>query len=135
MSMLNGWRRIGVVILLLWLIGITGITVFEFVNRTHVFFSRQDIPNGTKIEGNNVTLPDGKVVTVRVPRDLLTGQLAKPWEMDWSLYPEIPKKTVIQWNALGIAIVIPIVLWIIIELLVIAIGWIKCGFKESSKSS
>jgi len=130
-SMLNGWRRMGIVLLSIWLIGIASITIYEFVTHTPLFFSSQNIPKGTTMTGNNVTLPNGKVVTIKVPQDLLTGELAKPWEINWSLYPEIPKITIINWKQLGLSgIVIPLTLWIIIEFLVIAIAWIARGFKE-----
>ena len=127
---LNGWRRIGVVLVIFWFVIIAGITITELSTSEVIAFTYQTIPKGTKVEGNIVTLPNGETIEIYVPRDLLTGEKAKPWEIDWSKYPQITKVQYINWSLLaGALLAIPFAAWIILEALAYAIRWIRQGFK------
>jgi hypothetical protein len=132
---LNGWRRLGIVLVALWVILVVGTTVTELATSTSLLFSYQGIPVGTRVVGDKVTLPDGKVISIRVPVDLIAGEFAKPWEIDWSHYPEIPKTTVVRWGRVSIAAAaVPIVFCLIAEILVAAVAWVRRGgFRDEGR--
>lgn len=141
--LLNGWRRFGIVIATLWLLGVLGFALSEYSSDSNGYFVYQTIPLGTIIEGNKVTLPDGKVVTIteeqqfelryKLEQDLerlKKDQPLRPWEIDWSKLAAIPKVTEFRWLRLFIlALVTPMLLWFLAETAVLVVAWIKRGFK------
>jgi len=140
---LNGWRRLGIVVATLWLLGVFGFVLSEYSSDANGYFVYRTIPVGTVVEGNRVTLPDGKVVTIteeqqfelryKLEKDLerlKKDQPLRPWEIDWSKLAIIPKVTEFRWLRLSIfALAAPLLLWLFVELVVLLTAWIKRGFK------
>lgn len=60
----NGWRRLCIVIAILWFIVVISVTFFEHSSKSHGFFVFQSLPVGLTFEGNKIRLPDGKIVVI-----------------------------------------------------------------------
>lgn len=133
MLTLNGWRRLGVVLSFLWALSIACVALFEAAPVSAGFssgiFVNQAIPAGTLIKNDRVTLPSGKVVSIEIT-DPATGHMLSPWEIDWRKYPEVPKTTEILWlKLLMVALAVPVVIWLLIELFVAIGEWVARGFR------
>jgi len=139
---LNGWRRLGVVAATLWLLGVIAIAVTEYTSKSNGFFVSQTIPVGTAIQGNTVTLPDGKVITITEEEEfelrrslerklgrLKAGQPINPWKIDWSKVRGVPKTTEIRWLRLvSFGLLTPMFVWLITEATALIVAWVKRGF-------
>ncbi len=124
---LTGWRRLGVVLVALWVAGCICIMVVELTRAPRGFFVERLLPQGAVVRGDKAELPGGRIVELNA-RDPVTGQIVSPWNIDWNNQPNLP--TSIQWLRLAIVgIVVPLAIWLLIELLVIAGAWVARGFK------
>lgn len=127
---LNGWRRLGILLTTVWVVGVLTVAAVEITGFQRGVFVYQGIPKGTVVEGDQATLPDGRVVQLNA-RDPATGRVLKPWEIDWANEPAILKHTSVRWLKLGVAaIVVPIAVWLLIETLAIAGAWVLRGFRS-----
>lgn len=141
-TLLNGWRRFGIVIATLWSIAVIALALIEYSSKSDGFFVLQSVPVGTVVAGNKVTLPDGKVITITEEEEfklrfkleqelnrLTTGQPLRPWEFDWSSLTSVPKVTQVRWLRLGLfAVLAPLIVWLIVEAAVLTLAWVRRGF-------
>ena len=126
---LNGWRRLGFIVVVLWIAGAVGLAATEGTSSSNGFFVYRGIPIGTTVDGETATLPDGKVVKINA-RDA-SGRLLAPWEIDWQAQSDIPKVSEVQWGRLALFVfAAPIGAWLLIELLVVIVAWVARGFKH-----
>jgi hypothetical protein len=132
---LNGWRRFGVLLSSVWLIGVIAWAVLEVAKPqfTGTFaYMTMDEMKGMVMNGNKVTLANGKIIRLKTARDPNTGTSLKPWEIDWESEPDIPKETNIRWLKLvTVALVLPALTWALIELLTVGFSWVWRGFKSN----
>lgn len=130
---LNGWRRLGIVLAALWIIGVLALVFLEVSNIVKSDkFVYQRIPTGTEIRPGEAHLPDGKVVPID-DIDPTTGRRLAPWEIDWSKQTEVPSITYIRWlRLILVAFLIPLITWLVTELAVIIAAWIARGFKSTN---
>ncbi len=134
--LLNGWRRVGILLVMLWFVSAVSIALVEQSSESHGFFVLQSIPDGTIIEGNKITLPDGKIIAMTEEDEFKsryekekTGKPFHPWEIDFAKLPSVPKVTVVRWVRLGlIALVAPLTAWLFVEVMVFAVAWVNRGF-------
>jgi hypothetical protein len=127
---LNGWRRLGVLLTTVWVVGVLTVAAVEIARFQRGVFVYQGIPKGTVVRGDKATLPDGMVVQLDA-RDPATGRVLNPWEIDWANEPAIAKQTSVRWLKLSVlAVVVPIAVWLLIELLAVAGTWVLRGFKS-----
>ena len=124
---LNGWRRLAVVIGGVWIIGVVSFTVYELLSHRDGFFAGLSLPVGTVISGDKAKLPDGRIVNLNIK---LEGKDVKPWEIKWDNEPEIPTQPVVHWGKLFLGIILPLILWFIIEIFVYISAWVARGFYE-----
>ncbi len=130
---LNGWRRIGIVVVSLWIIVLLAVTFTEYSIKSAGFFVVQNIPVGTVIDGNKVTLPDGKVITISEEEEFKL-RLAKernltPWQIDWSEITSVPKVAEVRWQRLGLLVLFaPLIIWLFAEVAVLTVFWVRRGF-------
>ena len=137
---LNGWRRIGIVVVSLWIIVLFAVAFTEYSSQSDGFFVVQTIPVGIVVEGNKVTLPDGKVITISKEEEsafrLVKGLDLAPWEIHWSEIPSVPKVAEVRWQRLGLlSLFVPLIIWLFAEAAVLAVSWIRCGFAGKQRDS
>lgn len=124
----NGWRRLGVVLASIWLVGGLTVTAIEFSGSRNGIFVYQSIPKGTLVQGDEVTLPNGKANQLDT-REPSAGHELNPWEIDWANQPDIPKEAAVRWQRLGLTVVgMPIAIWLLVEVLTLAATWVRRGF-------
>lgn len=126
---LNGWRRMGLAVAGVWMLGCTTLTVIEYVAPQSNAFVFHAPPDGTIVDESlgTVTIPDGKVIQLR---ETAGKGFPKAWDIKWADYPEIPTRPLVRWQRLSVvSVVVPLFLWILVELAVAAIAWIKRGFQ------
>jgi hypothetical protein len=129
---LNGWRRLGVVLVAIWAFSIGGIAVYEvtFMDMRGRQFTYLEIPIGTLVDGEKATLPDGRTVKID-SRDPLTGRLLQAWEIDWAKQADVPKTMQIRWGRLiGFVLAAPVSIWLAFEVAVWIGGWVTRGFRR-----
>jgi hypothetical protein len=125
---LNGWRRLGIALVVLWAVGCSVIALTEVVSEERILFAYSGPPVGTVIstEKGTITLPDGKVVQMW---ETAGEGFPNPWEIDWSDYPAVPIATRIEWWFFAVvALLLPAFVWILLEIAVLVIAWIRRGF-------
>ena len=141
-SPLNGWRRLGLVIVSLWIIAASAMAIVEYTFNSGSVFVYLTIPDGTVVAGNRVTFPNGKVITLteidefklrlqaEQGRKLLElGRAVSPWELDWSNLEEVPKVNQVRWLRFAMVTVLaPLACWLVIEAFVLAVSWVRRGF-------
>jgi len=130
---LNGWRRLGIVLVALWITGVLAVVILELSYSVKSgTFVYQSIPAGTVIEPGKVYLPDGRIIPID-DIDPTTGRRLPPWEVDWSKQTEVPSITNIRWLRLSlVTLLIPTIAWIVAELAVVIAAWVVRGFKNRS---
>lgn len=129
MRTLNGWRRLGAVIVVLWLLGVVSLTAVEYNSSSSGVLIHHGLPIGTLVEGEKVTLPDGKIVTID-NRDAVTGHPLAPWQINWDAQTNLPQVTEVRWLRFGLALVlVPICVWLFFELAVMVFKWVSRGFR------
>lgn len=131
---LNGWRRLGVLAVALWIMGVVGLVSKEFISSLDspsrdTIFVHRELPVGATIVGESAVLPDGTVIHLEM-RDP-SGRVLAPWEIDWEAQP-LPLK--VQWRRLGLfVVIIPLAAWLLVELLVVLVSsvfrWVARGFR------
>jgi hypothetical protein len=128
---LNGWRRLGICVVVLWLSVLSAIAVHQFVSHdirgslVHWFF-----PVGTRVGNGEAILPNGQVVSID-DVDPATGQHLDAWKVDWDHQMHLPFVAHVCWGRLAVlALVIPCASWIALEMLVRAGAWIVAGFRS-----
>lgn len=127
---LNGWRRLGSVLVVAWIVGALTVSLLELQSNIDGYFVYGKIPTGTVIQGNQATLPNGQVVQLHQHLD---GREVKPWEINWDNEPEIPRTKVIRWSRLlGFGLALPCIAWLLIEASVSSARWVACGFKDGN---
>jgi hypothetical protein len=127
---LNGWRRLAVVLGVVWLIGVVSLEAYEVLLYKDGLLAGLTLPVGTVISGNKARLPDGRTI------DLITnlnGKDVKPWEIKWDNEPEIPTQSVVHSGTLFLGVSLPIILWFFIEGLVSISAWVGRGFREQKE--
>lgn len=136
--LLNGWRRFGIVIVMLWFIAVISIAFIEYTSKSDGFFVFQSLPVGIIFSGNKIILPDGKVIAMteedefklRYEQEKM-GKPILPWEIDWAQLTSVPKVIEIRWLRLGLfAIFAPLIAWLLAEASVLAVAWVRCGFSR-----
>lgn len=128
---LNGWRRLGVVTAILWMVGTITFAATEAASSSTGFFVYRGIPIGTTINGDMATLPDGRVAKMHA-RDS-SGRLLAPWEINWDKQSQIPKASEVRWGLVVLFVfAVPIGAWVFIEIIVLAVSWIARGFKQAT---
>jgi hypothetical protein len=126
LSHLNGWRRIGVVLVCAWL-GLAGSVLWRAPEEVAAAFPGLAEPAwGTR----SVPAPELKAeLEATKVREL--GRALKPWEMEWNpireeqvqLAPEV--RPVTRWLLL---FAVPLLAWYLVELLVRVALWVRAGF-------
>ena len=106
MLKLNGWRRLGIALALLWVVACVAIAWVEVSGSKPILFAYFAPPEGTVVDSANgtITLPNGTVFDMWVT--VGTG-FAAPWEIKWSDYPNIPVRTYIDPWRFGIISLVP----------------------------
>jgi hypothetical protein len=127
---LNGWRRIGIVLTIAWLAACGATALLEVSYKTPVVFAFAGPPEGVwSPEKGTITIPSGKVV--HLWQDVATKKFPEPWNINWSDYPDVPISTRVYWPRFAIvALLPPALLWVLFELGVISMAWVKRGFLE-----
>lgn len=123
---LNGWRRLGIVLAGVWLLGCTLVLAYERSAPRDGFFVFRTLPTGTLIKGNEATLQDGRTVQLRQKLD---GKEIKPWEIQWDNEPEIPTVAVVKAGTFFlVGLVFPLLLLAALELFAVLCRWVRKGF-------
>jgi hypothetical protein len=126
---LNGWRRLGLVAIVLWILGTVALASTEVASSSDGFFIYRGIPIGTTVDGETATLPSGETVKINA-RDA-SGRLLEPWEIDWEAQTQVPTVSEIRWWRLALfAFAVPIGAWVLVELLALVVVWVARGFKD-----
>lgn len=132
MRTLNGWRRLGAVIVVVWVLGVVTWAVVEYNSSSSGVLVHHGIPIGTLVEGDKVTLPDGRTVTIDA-RDPVTGHPLAPWQVDWDAQTNVPRVTEVRWLRFGLALLIaPMCVWFLFELAVVVFKWVLRGFRAGT---
>ena len=143
---LNGWRRIGIVVASLWFVALIAVAFTEYSSKSAGFFVFQSIPFGTVVEGNKITLPDGKIITISEEEEFklryakergisteVTNQTLGPWQFDWSEITSVPKVAEVRWQRLGLlALLAHLVIWLFAEAVFFTASWVRRGFREEA---
>jgi hypothetical protein len=113
-------RRLAMVLFGAWILGVTALATYELVTHQVGYFVALSLPVGTKVAGDQATLPDGRVVTLERTVDVKS---LEPGQIDWS---EVPGVVSLQARAslIGIVLLIPLATWAVVECLILLVGWI-----------
>ncbi|NMM26507.1 MAG: hypothetical protein HHJ12_04235 [Glaciimonas sp.] len=141
--LLNGWRRFGIVIAMLWFIAVISLAFIEYKSKSHGFFVFQSLPVGITFSGNKITLPDSKVIAITEEDEFKlryeqekTGKPIHPWEIDWAQLTLVPKVAEIRWLRLGLfALLAPSIAWLLVEVSVLTVAWVRRGFAGKQRDS
>ncbi|HZY17528.1 MAG TPA: hypothetical protein VFE82_03555 [Ramlibacter sp.] len=128
---LNGWRRLGLVLAGLWLVGCLALATVEWSGKQTGVFVYRTLTAGSTIDvlKNQVVLPDGSVAK-------LTQNLAgrQPWELDWKKEPEAAPVLVLNWlRILKLGLFFPIAVWLALEGIALCARWVLRGFPAARK--
>lgn len=132
---LNGWRRLGIVIAIPWLIAVISISLFEYSSKSQGVFVFQSVPVGLAFESNKLILPDGKLILLSEEDEFKlryeqekAGKPILPWEIDWAGLASVPKVPEIHWLRLVLSLLAPLGAWLFIEAAVLTVAWVRRGF-------
>jgi hypothetical protein len=126
---LNGWRRIGFVLVSIWIVTLSFIVFDEY--------SSGQI--GSFVE-RKVTLPNGRTFSayqveqfkLRYAEEQKKGIVKNSWD-DWDIdFDKYPRVTEVHWRRLGIALLIPMIVWLFAEVAVLTVSWVRRGFARDS---
>jgi hypothetical protein len=133
---LNGWRRLGIVLASVWLIGIVLIasfgsetTAFELLSNEVAVTRMYPVP-ASELKAK---LEAGKVKKL--------GRELKPWEMEWNptmLVPaelKVKERQFSKSRAIFVTFVCPAILWLLLEIGVGIGRWVMAGFQASRASN
>jgi hypothetical protein len=127
---LNGWRRLGLVAVALWLVASLSLALFEHLEGRDGYFVGRSLPVGTLVRGNQVALPDGRIIPLR---QTLGGHELRPWEIKWDNEPEVPTVSHIRWPRLvSVGVAFPLGAWLALELLGAIARWVMRGFRRDA---
>ena len=125
---INGWRRLAIVMSSIWFLGAVSLTIYEVFNHQDGFFVGRTLPAGTVVTGNKATLPSGQVVDLDT---VIDGKTVKPWEIKWDDQPEVPTEKFIRWfKLLTFGIALPLVIVGILEVIGFIGNWVLKGFRK-----
>ena len=128
--LLNGWRRLGMCLVILWFSFVAAIAGWQYVSHAKGFFVYWSLPVGTVVGGSKATLPGGKVVTID-DTDPTTGRKLEAWQIDWDHQPNVPSVPEIFWGRLASFVaVIPLGIWLLAELATKVFCWVRAGFRH-----
>lgn len=135
-ALLNGWRRFGIVIAMLWFIAVISLAFIEYTSKSHGFFVFQSLPGGITFSGDKITLPNGKVIAITEEDEFKlryeqekTGKIIDSWE-------SVPKVAEIRWLRLGLfALLAPLIAWLLVEVSVLTVAWVRRGFAGKQRDS
>ena len=135
-ALLNGWRRFGIVIAMLWFIAVIFLAFIEYTSKSHGFFVLQSLPGGITFSGDKIPLPDGKVIAITEEDEFKlryeqekTGKIIDSWE-------SVPKVAEIRWLRLGLfALLAPLIAWLLVEVSVLTVAWVRRGFAGKQRDS
>ena len=141
-SPLNGWRRLGIVLAVLWFIAVISIALIEYSTKSQGFFVFQGLPVGITLEGNKIKLPDGKIIVISEEDEFRlryeqgrVGKQILPWEIDWEKLTSVPKITEIRWFRFALSLLAPLVSWLFIEVAVLMAAWVRRGFASKQRDA
>ena len=139
-SLLNGWRRLGIVIASLWIIAVIAVAAFECTSGSRGIFVYQQIPEGTIVAGNKViTLTEEDEFKVRAQaeqsmKEREQGHIVPPWELDWTGLEAVPKIIQIRWLRLAaVTLLVPLIAWLLTEALMLTVSWVRRGFMGTKR--
>lgn len=134
---MNGWRRLGLVLAVLWLLLLLGGLILEVATSKSTFFTFRTLPQGTFVDpdGDEVVLPDGTRVAVHIPRDRSTSETAKPWEVDWSQVPGLQTLPGLRWSRIATWVGAIAIVWLFAEIAALAVAWVRRGFRDGARDS
>lgn len=131
---LNGWRRIGVVLVAAWCIAVLGTVVYEWKSPPRGngagLFVFLDLPRGMFVpDAGPIQLPDGRTIQLQ---HRAVGD--KPWEIDWAHEPDVRDKALtFRWASFLIALLVaPAGAWVFAEWAVRLVQWVSQGFKRTN---
>jgi hypothetical protein len=133
---LNGWRRLGIVLASVWLIGIVLIASFgSFTAAFELLSNEVDLTRMYPVPAPKLK------ATLEAEKVKKLGRELKPWEMEWNptkLVPAALKTKVRQFStskAIFVIFVCPAVLWILLEISVGIGRRVIAGFRASGASN
>ena len=126
---LNGWRRIGVILVVIWITLVITLTIGSYTHNSvnNLIYKAPTV--GTIVDGNKIKYPDGTIFNLDIPEN------TKPWEIDWKSivnnYQEMPMVYKFNYQNIFIYLLgIPTLGWLLIELIVQSFLWVRKGFKK-----
>lgn len=125
-SHLNGWRRIGVVLVVVWL-AIAGTVLWRSPDMVASVFPELAEPVTSM---HSVRAPELKE-ELEAAKVKQLGRPLKPWEMEWNPVREVPVQAGVQIPAVTrwlLLISVPLLAWQLVELLVWVVLWVRAGF-------
>jgi hypothetical protein len=126
---LNGWRRIGVVLVFAWMVTGGGVLWRTPEVVAEAFPALAESVMGTR----SIPAPELKEELEAAKMKQL-GRALKPWEMEWSPMREVPIRLpaqvppITRWLLL---FAVPLLTWQLVELLVCVALWVRAGFARS----
>lgn len=133
---LNGWRRLGIVLTSVWLIGIVLIASFGRDTAGFELLSNEVVV--TRMY--SVPAPELKAA-LEAEKVKKLGRKLNPWEMEWNPTKLVPSELKVKERqfstskAIFVTFVWPAVLWLLLEIGVGIGKWIMAGFRASGASS
>jgi hypothetical protein len=127
----KGFKRLGLALCAAWLLVTGAVVSYELATRKVGYFVEMTLPVGTVITGNEAALPDGRIVhldTTIAPGATQAGRIQ--WDGD----PAVAELHV-QRLLLAVAVGIPIVAWLSIDGIALAVGWVGRGFRRSTPAN
>lgn len=128
MNKLNGWNRLAVVVIGVWLTGtfaIAGIEIIRPKSNSGVFVTVGP-PDGSIFSQGFLKLQDGTSI------DLADKSADKPWDVDWTKELNVPLEYQVNHFAFITAIASPILIWISLTLLARSLNWVREGFLDNA---
>lgn len=123
---LNGWRRIGVVLVFVWLV-IAGTVLWRMPEvAADVFPMLADPVVGTRL----IPAPELKE-ELEAAKVKQLGRALAPWEMEWNPMREVPVHLPAEVSPLTrwlLLFSVPLLTWHVVELVVRVVLWVRVGF-------
>ncbi|MES2282842.1 MAG: hypothetical protein V4542_15620 [Pseudomonadota bacterium] len=129
---INGWRRLGIVLSILWVAAFTAAVCLDKTFREHDFIATE-----LKVSRSIQVAAPGLKEMKEAEKVRQLGRALKPWEMEWN-----PTKTVevtdrirevSAWKFLLVALAFPAFIWVFIEAGVVVSRWVIAGFRVARK--
>lgn len=127
---LNGWRRIGIVLVLLWISYVGFLVSTNDHVRQHPFVARLVI---VKKSFMTVVPSDQR----NEERERYLGRALKPWERSWNdlamTEHQVEVRVLSADRVIGLMVIPPAITWLIVECLVLIARWIAAGFRRTQE--